>query len=71
MNMLGLVKRGRRHILQASKSEIHGDAELHLRPKIIGATSISLNHAPATPINLGNPHEISVRELAERIIDVS
>lgn len=37
INMLGLAKRTRAKILQASTSEVYGDPEIHPRRKTIGA----------------------------------
>ena len=48
INMLGLAKRLRIRILQASTSEVYGDQMFTHSPKVIGDTSTRLTRAPAT-----------------------
>jgi UDP-glucuronate decarboxylase len=48
INMLGLAKRTRARILQASTSEVYGDPEVHPSPSPTGARSTQLVFAHAT-----------------------
>ena len=48
INMLGLAKRVKAKILQASTSEVYGDPTFIRRPRITGAMSIRSARAPAT-----------------------
>ena len=48
INMLGLAKRLRCKILQASTSEVYGDPEVHPQPKTTGERSTRSAFAPAT-----------------------
>jgi UDP-glucuronate decarboxylase len=48
INMLGLAKRLRVRILQASTSEVYGDPEVHPQDEPTGAGSIRSGHVPAT-----------------------
>ena len=48
INMLGLAKRVKARILQASTSEVYGDPSVTLRPRTTGATSTPSARAPAT-----------------------
>ena len=48
INMLGLAKRVRAKIFQASTSEVYGDPHVHPRPKNTGATSTRSASAPVT-----------------------
>src|ERR671922_188537 len=97
MNMLGLAKRLRARILQASTSEVYGDPEVHPQPESywgrvnpVGLRScygegtqtrsfcyvddliegiVRMMRSPAEfvgPINIGNPGEFTMLELAER-----
>lgn len=55
INMLGLAKRLKISVLQASTSEVYGDPAVHPRPKSTGATSTLLGLAPATMKASGAP----------------
>ena len=46
INMLGLAKRLKARIFQASTSEIYGDPNVHPQPEAIAAMSIRLGHGP-------------------------
>ncbi len=48
INMLGLAKRVKAKILQASTSEVYGDPKIHPQPRPTGATSTRSASAPAT-----------------------
>jgi hypothetical protein len=48
INMLGLAKRVKAKILQASTSEVYGDPQFIRKQKTIGAMSTRLDRAPAT-----------------------
>src|SRR5258708_7747394 len=102
INMLGLAKRVKARILQASTSEVYGDPQVHPQTEdywghvnSIGIRScygdgaqtrsfcyvddlveglIRLMESPADvtgPINLGNPGEFTIRELAELVIKLT
>jgi UDP-glucuronate decarboxylase len=47
INMLGLAKRLRCRILQASTSEVYGDSAVHPQTEDYGGTSTRLDFAPA------------------------
>ena len=46
INMLGLAKRLKAKILQASTSEVYGDPEIHPQPEFTGAMLIPLPRSP-------------------------
>ena len=91
INMLGLAKRTRAKILQASTSEVYGDPDQHpqreeywgnvnpIGPRscydddlIDAMVAFMATGAEVTgPINVGNPDEFSIRELAEKVLAVS
>ena len=48
INVLGMAKRCRAKVFQASTSEVYGDPEVHPSPSPTAATSTPSAHAPAT-----------------------
>src|SRR4030067_49795 len=102
INMLGLAKRVKAKILQASTSEVYGDPTIHPQPETywgnvnpIGFRScydegnqtrsfcyvddlvdglVRLMNSPddfTGPVNLGNPVEFSILELAQKVIELT
>jgi nucleoside-diphosphate-sugar epimerase len=63
INVLGLAKRVKARIFQASTSEVYGDPEIHPQheryAEVLG------------PMNLGSEAEITIAELAETVIDLT
>src|SRR3990170_3734223 len=102
INMLGLAKRVKAKILQASTSEVYGDPKVHPQTEDywghvnpIGIRScydegsqtrsfcyvndlvdglVRLMNAPddfTEPVNLGNPQEFTILELARKVIELT
>src|SRR5207302_1310251 len=72
INMLGLAKRVKAKIFQSSTSEVYGEptrAFCFVDDLVEGFLRLMAASDDVTgPINLGNPVETTVRELAEKII---
>ena len=60
INVLGMAKRCRAKVLQASTSEVYGDPEVHPQPRdAIAAASIRSARGPATTKASGRPRRCS------------
>jgi hypothetical protein len=69
INMLGLAKRLRARILQASTSEVYGDPAVHPQPRTTGATSTRSASAPATTKASAAPRRCSSTTTASTAAD--
>lgn len=87
INMLGLAKRTKAKIFQASTSEVYGDPTVHPQPESYWGQTRSFCYVDdliegwirlmdttdefTGPINLGNPNEFTIRQLAEKVIEMT
>ena len=75
INLLGLAKRTKARILQASTSEVYGDPEsrsfCYVDDLVDGLVRLMNTDGVIGPVNLGNDGEFSMRELAEKVIKLT
>src|ERR671939_353616 len=80
INMLGLAKRTRAKILQASTSEVYGEPSVHPQPEsywgnvdLIDGMMRMMNGPDSFigPVNIGNPGEFTMLELAQQVLELT